>query len=116
LKEWVDDEAKSAATYRRLAETATLYYQGQAGLWRDPDLQFVLKWRERTQPNEAWARRYHPGFEAAMSFLEKSLAAREAEAWEKEERRRRELMRTRIFAAVLGLAALISLGFALYGH
>jgi hypothetical protein len=116
LKEWVDDEVKSAATYRRLAETAMLYYQGQAGLWRDPDLQFALEWRERIEPNGAWARRYHPGFEAAMSFLEKSLAAREAWAREKEERHRRELMRTRIFAAVLGLAALISLGFALYGH
>jgi hypothetical protein len=116
LKGWVDDEARSAATYRRLAETATLYYQGQAGLWRDPDLQIALEWRERIEPNEAWARRYHSGFKAAMSFLEESLAAREAEVWEKEERRRRELMRTRIFAAVLGLAALISLGFALYGH
>ena len=32
------------------------------------------------EPNEAWARRYHPEFEAAMGFLEESLAAREAEA------------------------------------
>jgi hypothetical protein len=122
LKEWVDDEAKSAATYRRLAETAMLYGKDQAGPWRDPDLQIALEWRERVAPNKAWARRYHPGFEAAMSFLEESLMAREAEAREKEERRRQELRqelerkRARIVAAILGLAFLISASLGLYSY
>ena len=113
LKAWVEDEAQSAAIYRRLAETAVLHGEGGAGLWRDPDLQIALDWRERVAPNAAWARRYHPGFAEANGFLEESLALREAEAREKEERRRRELTRARIVAAILGLAFLISAGLAL---
>lgn len=116
LKVWVDDEAQSAATYRRLAETAALYGEGEAGLWRDPDLQVALAWRERAAPNEAWARRYHPGFAAAIAFLAESLAAREAEARDKEQRRRLDLKRARTFAIVLGLAFLLSAGLALYGY
>jgi hypothetical protein len=68
------------------------------------------------EPNEAWTRRYHPEFEAAMGFLEESLAAREAEAREKEEQRRRELKRARIVAAILGLASLISASVGLYSY
>lgn len=116
LKAWVEDEAQSAAIYRRLAETAVLHGEGGAGLWRDPDLEIALHWRERVAPNAAWARRYHPGFAEANGFLEESLALREAEAREKEERRRRELTRARIFAEILGLAFLISVGLALYGN
>ena len=94
-------------------QTAVLHGEGGAGLWRDPDLQIALDWRERVAPNAAWARRYHPGFAEANGFLEESLALREAEAREKEERRRRELTRARIVAAILGLAFLISAGLAL---
>ena len=46
LKEWVDEESQSAQIYRRLAETAVLHERGHAGLWRDPDLQLALDWRE----------------------------------------------------------------------
>lgn len=45
LKRWVDEESRSARIYRRLAETAVLYNEGVAGLWRDPDLQLALNWR-----------------------------------------------------------------------
>ena len=41
--------------------------EGGAGLWRDPDLQIALKWREDSKPNEVWARRYHAKFAEAMS-------------------------------------------------
>jgi energy-coupling factor transporter ATP-binding protein EcfA2 len=80
LRRWVDEEAASAETYRRLAETAELFKVGEAGLWRDPaDLQPVLKWRELTQPEKAWGDRYHPNFQEAIEFLEKSKAARDAD-------------------------------------
>jgi uncharacterized protein YcbK (DUF882 family)/energy-coupling factor transporter ATP-binding protein EcfA2 len=72
LNEWVNDEARTARIYRRLAETAMLHKEGGAGLWRDPDLHIALKWRETGKPNEEWARRYHPEFKTAMSFLDKS--------------------------------------------
>lgn len=76
LKTWTDQEAQSAQIYSRLAETAVLHGAGQAGLWQDPDLQFALQWHDQNQPNEVWARRYHPEFINAMGFLKKSKAAR----------------------------------------
>ena len=79
LKRWTDEEAQSAQRYRRLAETAALHAQGDAGLWRDPDLQGALDWRAQARPNTAWAARLAPGFDLAMAFLDQSLADRQAE-------------------------------------
>jgi hypothetical protein len=111
LRYWVDEEAQSARTYHRLAETAALHAEGGAGLWRDPDLQLALNWRERNKPNQAWARRYHPDFDLAMNFLEQSRATREAEIMERERRRKRETQRSRsllvLLVMVLSLIVLI---------
>ncbi len=81
LKIWADEEAQSAQIYSRLAETAVLHGAGQAGLWQDPDLQVALKWQEQSQPNEVWARRYHPEFADAMRFLKASNTARGRRRW-----------------------------------
>ena len=91
LDTWGDEEARSARTYRRLADAAALHAEGQASLWRDPDLQLALNWRDDSQPNETWAPRYHAGFAVAMRFLAQSSEAREAERAEREKQRRREL-------------------------
>ncbi len=114
LRGWVDEEARSAETYRRVAETAALHEQGRAGLWRDPDLSVALSWRENDRPNPTWAARYAPGFERAMSFLEASREAAEAETAAEEARRRRELRRIQISAVTLGAAFLLSLVFLGY--
>ena len=81
LKTWADQEARSAQIYRRVAATAVLHEAGQAGLWQDPDLQVALKWHEENQPNEVWARRYHPEFTSALDFLKKSKTARGRRRW-----------------------------------
>ena len=91
LQEWVDDEARCARTYRRLAETAVLYSTGEAALWRDPDLQTALNWRERSEPNERWARRYHPEFDSAIDFLEKSKKQQHEETAEREREQRERI-------------------------
>ena len=90
LNDWADEEAQSAQIYRRLADTAALHAAGKASLWRDPDLQLALDWRDQSQPNETWASRYHPGFAAAMGFLTQSSEARKAERERLEQQRRRE--------------------------
>jgi len=110
----VNQEARSAQIYRRLAETAALHREGSAGLWHDPDLALALKWRDETRPNAVWAQHYNPDFDGAMSFLTTSKDAREAEIAAKELHRRREIRRTRLFSAVLGVAFLISLGFGAF--
>lgn len=116
LRKWVNQEARSAQIYRRLAETAALHREGSAGLWHDPDLALALKWRDENRPNAVWAQHYNPDFDGAMSFLTTSKDAREAEIAAKELHRRREIRRTRLFSAVLGVAFLISLGFGAFAY
>jgi WD40 repeat protein len=96
LDQWADQEAASAALFLRLADAARRHGRGQASLWRDPELQLALDWRQREQPSEAWAQRYAANHGEALAFLEASRAAREAE------RRQLELRRQRTLA---GLAA-----------
>lgn len=86
LDTWAEEESRSARMYRRVAETAALHAAGQASLWRDPDLQRALDWREHSRPNETWAARYGGGFDVAMTFLRDSEAARDA-ALEQERKR-----------------------------
>jgi WD40 repeat protein len=98
LREWVDEEARSARVYRRLAETAELNLEGGAGLWGNPDLQLALDWQEKNRPNKAWAVRYHPGFEAAIAFLQASERKRADDEAEIERRRRAELEQAQALA------------------
>ena len=98
LRDWVDDEAQSAKIYRRLADTSSLYQDGKAGFYRDPDLQIALSWREETQPNKTWADHYFAGFDEAMSFLDKSQEEAEREEREREEARQRELAQAQALA------------------
>jgi hypothetical protein len=95
LKDWVNEEAQSARIYRRLAEAAVLNREGSEGLLQDPALQIALDWREKSQPNAAWGRRYHPEFETAIAYLDDSRAAREAEIAAQEREREEQLARER---------------------
>jgi energy-coupling factor transporter ATP-binding protein EcfA2 len=95
LKEWVRDEAEGARIYRRLAEAATAYKAGEGGLLDDVTLGWVMRWRDRYTPNRAWGVRYHAAYDDAISFLEESQAAREAEARERERQRREAVERER---------------------
>jgi energy-coupling factor transporter ATP-binding protein EcfA2 len=105
LKGWVSDEAESAGIYRRLAEDAVLNLKGKEALLQDPALSLALDWREKSNPNAAWGRRYHPEYDTAIAYLEKSREAHEAtlagderRKQEELERERREMEQTRAFA------------------
>ena len=89
LKKWVNDEAQSAATYRRLAQTAVLHELGAEDYLRNPALQLALMWRKKNKPSAAWAKRYHPEYDKAIKFLEDSEARRK-EYEENKERRLKE--------------------------
>jgi tetratricopeptide (TPR) repeat protein len=95
LKGWVTDEAQSARTYRRLAEAAVLHREGSEGLLQNPALEIALDWRERSRPNPAWGRHYHPEFELAVAYLEASQAACDEARAERERQRREEIERAR---------------------
>jgi WD40 repeat protein len=114
LREWVDDEAASVQMYMRLSEASAMYQQGKTSLWRPPDLQLAINWRDKNKPTLAWAERYNPAFERAMVYLRTS----EREYLEEEENKirlqKRQMRRTRIVALILGVAAIISVGFMLF--
>lgn len=116
LREWVEEESRSARIYRRLADTAVLHKSNDAGLYRDPDLQIALAWREKAKPNRAWATRYHPEFELAMAFLDKSVQERDRDILEKEtaKQRARKLRRTTWMALVFGVLFIASAGALLF--
>jgi WD40 repeat protein/energy-coupling factor transporter ATP-binding protein EcfA2 len=117
LKNWVDDEADAVQMYTRLAEAASMYQVGKAGLWRPPDLQLALNWQAKHKPTLVWGQRYHPAFERTLIFLEYSKKEWETEQRIKEQEQKNKLKRARVFGIVMGTAAVISilfLVFALY--
>jgi WD40 repeat protein/tetratricopeptide (TPR) repeat protein len=98
LRGWVEEEAQSARVFRRLLDTARLWSDGKAGLFRDPDLQIALSWREQEAPNTEWAEQYGGHFPAAIGFLDTSNAESEAERQAKEAARQHELEQARQLA------------------
>jgi hypothetical protein len=75
LKLWVDEESSAVGTYMRISEASAMYQIGKTSLWRPPDLQLALNWKEKQNPTLAWATRYYNAFERAMVFLETSILA-----------------------------------------
>lgn len=114
LKNWVDDEADAVQMYTRLAEAASMYQVGKAGLWRPPDLQLALNWQAKHKPTLVWGQRYNPAFERTMIFLEYSKKEWETEQRIKELEQKRKLQRARIVAIVLLSATIISLIFLVF--
>jgi WD40 repeat protein len=113
LKDWVDEETKSAQLYLRLSKAAELYHEGNTGLWIDPELQLALQWKRQNKPNATWAMRYDPAFDRAMNFLDYSNKETKLEIAKKEEKQKRDLKRAKRFALILGTASVISLLFLL---
>jgi WD40 repeat protein len=114
LKEWVDDEAASVQMYLRLSEASAMYQQGKTTLWRPPDLQLAINWRDQQKPTLTWAERYDPAFERAIVYLRTSEKEYLAEEENKIMLQKRQMKRTRIVASILGGAAIISIGFMLF--
>ncbi|MGE0077204.1 MAG: hypothetical protein AB7S48_05010 [Bacteroidales bacterium] len=110
LKTWVEDEAAAVKMYTRLADSAELYDQGKTSLWGPPDLQLAVNWREKQQPNLAWASRYNPAFERTMVYLKTSEEEYNAEEENKIRLQKRAIRRSRIVALILGTAGMISIG------
>jgi len=109
LKNWVEDESEAVQMYLRLAEAASMYQVGKAGLWRPPDLQLALNWQAKHKPTLVWGQRYHPAFERTLIFLEYSKKEFDTEQRIKELEQKRKLQRARITAIIFGTLAGIAL-------
>jgi energy-coupling factor transporter ATP-binding protein EcfA2 len=114
LREWVDDEASSVQMYMRLSEASAMYQQGKTSLWRPPDLQLAINWRDSHKPTLTWATRYNPAFERAMVYLRTSEKEYLEEEANKIRLQKRQLKRAKIVLIIVGTAAILSMGFMLF--
>ena len=114
LKTWVEEEGASAVLYLRLANTAALYQEGRAGLYKGPDLELALNWQIQNRPTTTWAQRYDPTFERAMAFLEHSKKEHDFEIATRGAQQQRQLKRARLIALSGGGVALIFLLLSLF--
>ena len=111
---WAEEERTAAEYYLRLARSAAWNEEGTAGLWRDPELEVGLRWKQETGPTEAWARRYDPAFARAMDFLDRSERERNRLLQEEEKARRSKLRHARQVAGALAALLLVAAGLAVY--
>ncbi len=116
LKRWLDEESKASEMYLKLSESAERFQEGKASLWKMPDLQLALNWREENKPTLVWGQRYNPAFERTMVFLETSEKAYTTEQRNKELLQKRQVKRMRLFALVLGFAAMVCLFLVVYSQ
>ncbi|UJS23068.1 NACHT and WD repeat domain-containing protein [Thiothrix winogradskyi] len=139
LQGWVAAEGDKAAMYLRLLEGAQRHADGRGELWRGTDLAVAREWREKTQPNGAWAGRYAPAadyppsptlppqgvkggrgekegdFSLAMRFLSESEAEEQRIREAEEARRKAELARVRRQFGFALVGFLIAVGLAVFG-
>ncbi len=111
---WLEEEEESAQIYLNLCEAVDLYESGKGGLWRDPELQIAIKWRESQNKNAAWAVRYNDHFDRVMFFLEHSRQQRDLEIRHKEEMARQRLKTTRRITVVVSVIALVAFLFGIW--
>ena len=116
LRSWVDEEANSSQMYLRLVELAGSYQAGRSGLMQSPDLQVAVNWKKVQNPNRAWARRYHPAYEKALVYLNTSEKIYKQDEENKVRIQRRELSRTRRFAALMGVFAIAFFALMFYAY
>ncbi len=108
LMTWLQEEDESAQVYLHLCEAVNLYESGKGGLWRDPELQIAIKWKEEQNTNAAWASRYNNYYDKVIFFLEHSRQQRDLEIKHKEELQKQRLRITRRVTVIVSIIALFA--------
>lgn len=106
LAAWAEEERSSAEFYERLSKAAAWFEEGKAGLWRDPELEFAIRWWKDDDPTQAWALRYDGSFMNVLDFLDRSMQDRDRIAAEVERARRQRLQR--LWALCGGLIVVVA--------
>lgn len=116
LINWVEEEAESGVMFLRIQRAQSLHAKGRASLWRPPELNLAISWKENVQPTNVWAARHGGGLNLVLEFIRESRDAYEAELASLEAARKQKLRRSRIFTIALAIAALFSLGLGLVAN
>ncbi len=104
---WTEEERSSADYYRLLCDAARSHEAGTLGLWRNPELEFGLRWYDASRPIAAWGRRIDPDFEKAMLFLDLSRLERDRLA---AERRRNRALKWALAWSAIGILSVLLAG------
>lgn len=115
LKDWVKEESRWAEIYQLLENSAIRQQKDEASLYRSPELEIALDWKDKQNPSQDWAARYGEHFDLSMNFLEKSKEQQIIEETQKEKARKKELSYTRRLLAVSFVGLLIAVALAFWG-
>jgi hypothetical protein len=110
---WAEEERRSAEFYMRLSKASGWFEEKTGGLWRDPELEFGLRWWMENQPTVAWSERYDGSFMRVVDFLDSSKTERDRAAAAEAKDRRKKLILTQWAAGVLAVL-LIGVGYLAY--
>jgi tetratricopeptide (TPR) repeat protein len=105
---WAEEEKVSAGYYGRLSQAASWFAEGLAGLWRNPELELGLQWKQKNQPTAAWAQRYDVHFQRTMEFLDHSQKVRDGFIAQREKERKKKLREYQWAAGILGILLVIA--------
>lgn len=114
LQAWVEEESESKQIYLRLSDAAELYAKGKGSLLRNPELQIGLFWKDKNNPNAAWAAQVNSSFEQTIQFLDQSRLQAEQEVKEKERDQKRRLNNLRKTVAAITLVAIAAIWLMVY--
>ena len=116
LNKWVDEEAESVKLLLKLSEAAELHQFGKTGLWRPPDLQIALAWKEKDMPSKAWGMRHDKAYERTMLFLSFSKKEYEKELLYKEKQQHQKIVLMRIFTMICLFGVAVATLLMIYGE
>lgn len=116
LRNWLENEARAGAAWRRLVAAEERYSRGEGGLLTGLDLQNLAAWWESASPTPSWTARHGNRFEAATEFLQASRKAEADRAEIERKRAMRERNRLRIYIAGLAAGLLVSTYFGYRSH
>ena len=77
LRGWCDRELELAQRLGELRDAEQRYADGEAGLWRDPELSRAADWMARARPTAAQAKRYGIDLDKVRAFLDASVVAQQ---------------------------------------
>lgn len=113
LAEWLREEARADANWRRLRISAERYSAGEGDLLTGLDLASLVQWWDAEEPSAVWASRHGGDFPAIAAFLESSREVETRRTAAEETRKTREQRGRLVMTSliVVLIPCLLMLGF-----
>ena len=114
LSEWLRDEARAVANWRRLVAAAELFDAGEGDLLHGTALASLAVWWDAERPTAAWASRHGNRYDEARAFLNRSREVQRLAELHLQARQRRDVRRLWSSIAMLSFLLVLAAGSAFY--